>query len=920
VRVLGVVRWIAVMLATVLCGVGVSPATAAATTPADAHPPRAPAHLTVDDAASPLAVEGAPQFGWEVRDVDRDEAQTAYQIRVWSVAADGRRRPFWAGGKVTSAEQASVIAPGLVPAAGHAYAWTVRTWDRAGRVGPFAPPAHFEAGLTDADWHADWIRRPDAGVGANEDFALLRTDAAVTASPVVRARVYASAGQQYDLRVNGTRVAHGPSFAYPDESYYEATDITRAIRAGRRNTFAAVSHWSTPGQGRPESVPGFIARIVVDHADGTTQVVTTDGAWRTHPGPWAPSTVRNDEGDFVEHVDGRAWPIGWDRPGFDDRAWAPAVVLGAHPVAPFVHLFAARTHIVERPLRPRRLTRLAGGAIVVDLGAVYAATPVVGFRHGRAGRAVTVVGGYLLDPDGHVSRTQGVQETDMHWEYVERDGVQEFRPFGYLGFRYLEVDGAGERLGLADVRAMNRHASFPDEHAATFHTSDPRIDAVWALARRSSLNASQEQFVDTPTREKGAFMDPFDSPVVMAAFDDRAMTFEALRDFARSQARYWPDGRVNNVYPNGDGKRDIPDATEQYVGWVWQTYVTTGNRVQLAALYPVVRNIADYVARAVSPTTGLVTDLPGGGSDYRYGIVDWPPPMRYGYDVATSARTTENLLAYDVFRRVGAMARVLGRPADEAALQDARGRALGTAIDEHLRRADGVFVDGLHADGTPSPHSSQLANAYGIVYFRSSPAAERAIARHLVRLKNAMGVSTFPNLLLALHDLGRDDALVAAITDPHRPGYARILAEGGTYIWESWDARQTGDSESHAWGSPVLDVLQDDVLGVRTVGAGAARLAITLPSLHLRASGTVVTQRGRVPVSWRWEPSGAFSLAFTIPANVVATVDLPARRASDVRERGRSLGNDPGIRRLEPTPAGHLRLMVGSGHYEFRSA
>jgi len=919
VRVLGGVRWLAVTLVTGACIAFVSPATASATTPADAHPPLAPAHLTVDDAAWPLAVEGAPEFGWEVRDVDRNEIQTAYAIRVWSVAVDGRRAPLWSSGKVISTAQSSVLAPGLSISPGAAYVWTVRTWDRAGRVGPYAPAARFEAGLTDADWHADWIRRPDAGANANEDFALLRKDMAVTASPVMRARIYASAGQQYDLRVNGTRVAHGPSFAYPDESYYEATDITRAVRPGRTNTFAAISHWSTPGQGRPESVPVFIARIVVEHADGTAQVVTTDGTWRTQPGPWASSTLRNDEGDFVEHVDGRAWPLGWDRPGFDDRAWAPAVVLGAHPVMPFAHLFAARSHIVERPLRPRHLTRLPGGAVVVDLGAVYAATPVVRFRHGHAGRAVTVLGGYLLDANGHVSRSQGVQDTDMHWEYVERNGAQEFRPFGYLGFRYLEVDGAGERLDLADVTAVNRHASFPDEHAASFHSSDPRIDAVWELARRSALNASQEQFVDTPTREKGAFMDPFDSPVVMAAFDDRAMTFEALRDFARSQARYWPDGRVNNVYPNGDGQRDIPDATEQYVGWVWQTYATTGNRTQLATLYPVVRNIADYVARAVSPTTGLVTNLPGGGSDYLYGIVDWPPQMRYGYDVSTSARTTENLLAYDVFRRVGEMARVLGRPPEEVAVQDARGRALGTAIDAHLRLADGVFVDGLHADGTPSAHSSQLANAYGVVYFRSSPQEERAIARHLVALKNAMGVSTFPNLLLALHDLGRDDAMVAAITDARRPGYARILAEGGTYIWESWDARQTGDSESHAWGSPVLDVLQDDVLGVRTVGAGGSRLAIALPDLHLRASGTVVTQRGRVPVTWERGPSGAFSLSFTVPANVVATVDLPVHRAADVREHGRSLGSDPGIDRVTSTPAGHLRLVVGSGRYEFRS-
>ena len=34
----------------------------------------------------------------------------------------------------------------------------------------------------------------------------------------------------------------------------------------------------------------------------------------------------------------------------------------------------------------------------------------------------------------------------MHWDYTERAGAQEFRPFDYLGFRYLEVIGAGEPL------------------------------------------------------------------------------------------------------------------------------------------------------------------------------------------------------------------------------------------------------------------------------------------------------------------------------------------------------------------------------------------------------------------------------------------------------------------------------------------
>ena len=41
-----------------------------------------PTGLTVDDASAPLAVEGTPQFGWIVNDVDRGETQSGYQIVV----------------------------------------------------------------------------------------------------------------------------------------------------------------------------------------------------------------------------------------------------------------------------------------------------------------------------------------------------------------------------------------------------------------------------------------------------------------------------------------------------------------------------------------------------------------------------------------------------------------------------------------------------------------------------------------------------------------------------------------------------------------------------------------------------------------------------------------------------------------------
>src|SRR4051812_6262913 len=176
-------------------------ARAAAAAKAD-HAPRPPIHLTVDDDPAPLAVIGRPRFGWVLRDPDRGEIQTAYELIVNEVPIDGGTPgQIWRSGKVRSRQQSYVTPPRLRWEPDRSYTWKVRTWDRSDRASGFSKPADFSVALLDDNWQADWIRRTGAPQSRNEDFSLLRKTFAVSASPVVRARAYMSAGLQYDLRV-----------------------------------------------------------------------------------------------------------------------------------------------------------------------------------------------------------------------------------------------------------------------------------------------------------------------------------------------------------------------------------------------------------------------------------------------------------------------------------------------------------------------------------------------------------------------------------------------------------------------------------------------------------------------------------------------------------------------------------------------
>ncbi len=287
--------------------------------------PGAPVALTVDDLPAPVGLGLSDiSFGWHVTDSRRGAVQSAYRVVVSRPVLGGpqpRRRADhlgqWQSPRRRSRRSSRTADPPLRPTrptGGRSKPGTGRE-----SAGPSRPAATFDTGLRDADWHADWIKRPttevldtpatfntqnNTGVWAYKDeYSYVRKEATLGRSPIVRARAYVSADQQYELYVNGTMAAKGEAYAFPDSQYYETTDITRLLRAGRDNAFGIIYNWQGPGKGRPEGTPGVIARISVLHADGTVEVITTDGTWRVLPGAWLPGVQRDEEGDPVDYTE-----------------------------------------------------------------------------------------------------------------------------------------------------------------------------------------------------------------------------------------------------------------------------------------------------------------------------------------------------------------------------------------------------------------------------------------------------------------------------------------------------------------------------------------------------------------------------------------------------------------------------------------
>jgi alpha-L-rhamnosidase len=238
-------------------------------------------------------------------------------------------------------------------------------------------------------------------------------------------------------------------------------------------------------------------------------------------------------------------------------------------------------------------------------------------------------------------------------------------------------------------------------------------------------------------------------------------------------------------------------------------------------------------------------------------------------------------LDFDLLARVAAE---LGLQADHDSYR-ARAEELKTAINGRLLNAAGVYVDGLYADGAPSPHVSQHANMLPLALGLVPPGHRSAVTAKVRELNMSVGMETVWWLLRALGEADEGEQLIALYTNASQPGWARSLARGATTTWESWFAdEERNNSLSHGWGAIGLRGYTDYILGIKPRRPQFEAVQIKpldFGSKLAAARGTVPTDRGPIAVDWRRERT-RYRLSVTLPPNVTALVLVPAGGSGEI--------------------------------------
>ena len=863
-----------------------------------------------------------PTFGWQlaVRESSSPEvAQSAYRLLVASSPAllTPGKADMWDSGRVPSANRLQIVYGGKPLRSHTTYFWTVQVWDSQGRPSAWSSPTKWTTALLHVgDWRARWIAaEPDQPLESQAlegrgkwtehvgPLPMFRDEFRIE-HPVRQAIVYVSGLGQYELRLNGTNVtetALNPGWTnYRKTVLYNSYDVTDRLRPGGNALGVMLGNGMYNVQGvhgrytkfiGSFGQPKLILQMHLLYKDGTEDVIVSDQSWKTTSGPIVFSSPYGGE-DF----DARQEPVGWDRPGFADKNWVPALEV-AGPDGdlrePGKELSGAKIPpiTVAEMLKPTNVRALKPGVQVYDLGKNSSGWPEIVVR-GHAGDRIQMLPGELLNPDGSVTQRSGSASPSdpVLFTYIlSGKGEERWHPrFSYYGFRYVQVERTPAESGGPAPEILSLQGDFIHDDVTVdghFSSDVPLLNDIHGLIDRAILSNSMSVLTDCPTREKLGWLEQthLAGASIMYNYDVQALYAKTVRDMAEAQL---PNGFVPAIAPeyvafvdrNGVSTnfRDSPEWGSALILDPWQIYEFYGNAEILKTYYPAMVRYAEYLHSRLQD--GMLV----------YGLGDWfdVGPNVPGESQLTSKGLTATAIYYRDLQVLANAARLLRRDSDAQRFAS-EAESTRNAFNRHLFHAETGIYD----------RGSQTAQAMPLVLGLVPEAARAAVLANLVGDIRAhqnhvtAGDIGFHYVVRALTDAGRSDVVFDMLSRTDSPSYGYQLARGATTLTEAWNT-DPRSSQNHFMLGHAEEWFYRGLAGVDFDMSRPAQKRIELHPSFVPGVSNVHASFLSVmgTVESFWERSGdEIRWTVTLPAGTQGTVVFPSG-ADAISLDGKPLG------------------------------
>lgn len=818
--------------------------------------------------ASPISVDTpSPRFTWTYEDADAF-VQAGYRLCVATAPEKLNHPDIWNSGEIAGSRPFAAMPDGGLLVSRTPYYWRVEAWDAGGRR-IVSPVAEFETALMEtSEWQARWIT--DAH---DKDFVpapMLRRAFAVR-SGVERARLYVSAAAYAKMSLNGEPVSGNlldPGYTHYDKrNLYAVHDVTDRLREGENvlsavlgngfyNAIQPVATWSfevARWRGRAR----MICELHIDYADGTHEVVCSDGSWRTTAdGPYLSNNIYS--GDVY---DARREIPGWDRPGFDDSAWAQAVEVAApSPLLKAQSMPAVRATCETEPVGVRSF----GDTIwVFDFGVNLTGLCRLEIE-GERGTKITMTHGEFVQPSGRIE----MRNLDIYYKplpgydfqtdtyILKGEGRETWTPdFTYHGFQYVELrSSAPVKLDKTSLTARFMHTDVSS--VGKFSCSNGLFNRIWEMTRRTYLNNLTSIPTDCPQREKNGW-----TADGYLAMDLALLNYDGMAFYEK-----WLDDFIDNQNEAGRLAGIIPTAGWGYDDWigpVWDAsafiipytlYNYYGDLRPVEKMWPVCERYLEYLATREEADGGVT-----------YGIGDW-----VFYRTQTPTDYTSTCFYYYDNVLMARFAELLGRDGERYARKAAQLREL---INTKYYDAE----KGLYANGSQAAQG--VALYLGIVPESDAQRVADNLARMIADNDYFLDFGTIGSktVLRMLTRYGHVETAYKMASQTEGPSWGWWVSQGFTTLAETWmlSPEWRDASINHVFLGDVAAWYVNDLAGINFDPADPGFGHIVIASHFVEAldwaAASYDSVRGEIRSEWR-RCGGCVTLKVTIPANTTADI------------------------------------------------
>ena len=724
---------------------------------------------------------------------------------------------------------------------------------------------------------------------------------------IVKAKLHSTAGGYYEIFLNGKKVDDrlmDPGQTDFDKRILYNTDEVSALLQGDQNTIAvhlgsgwydeniAFSKWVNPDAAKKNAVkrtlsfgqPTFIAQLDIRYEDGSTQLVTSNEQWLSHPSPIL------KEGVFSgELYDANKEIADWNRNTSNKNliGWQPVEVLNESPTARLEPQLLPPIRAIKA-LTPVKVYQPRENVWVLDFGQNFTAVPTVNLKKLglKAGQAIHLRYGEWADIYGNLSQKSGggaplLKQVDTY--IASGNDADTWTPvFTWHGFRYVELTGIDSKPALDVV--VGHLVRSDVEIVGEFKSSDPLINRIHDLALWSYEGNLMALPMDCPIRERAGWTGDAHAALITGNYNYNLQKFwqKYLGDFETSA--YIAPAVVPGKRSHG-GNYDWAVAE---VIIAWEHYRHHGDVQVLSEQY---ESMIEFMTAAESKLDNNLL---------RIGYGDWCDPVFKPGDTRkrcnpqhTSPTITSSAFVAHGADLMAKMSLLLNKP-EKAKHFQALFKRMTAQFNKEFYNSDTGHYGSQTADA--------IALRFGIAPENIRQSVADALNKDVLEKwqgHGSIGALGQTYVYRALSDYGYGDTAFGIFTAEGYPGYRFQLEElDATTLWERkgvWDPaldpkRQNppGRSLNHPFHSGYDGWFYEGLGGIRPLGDNSGYQHFALSPVFPKDLDWVEvsykTGYGKIKSNWM-RNGGSVTWQFEVPNNTSATVSLPDR-ATQVYEAG----------------------------------